>query len=171
LRGLGGLTLSLGTPQDGFDMRHQLTPIERLCQIIIGAEAEALDLAVEVRVAGQDQDRGIGAGAPQLANDLVAVDVRQHQVDNSEVVIIQPADFQALLPQAGDIAAVSLGFQDSLDAACDRRIVVDQQDTHSGRAHEKPARVGREAPNLTGEGEQPVTPGDRPIPFIRMPIG
>src|ERR1700693_2955022 len=51
------LGVSLGTAHDGMDARHQLVLVERLGHVVVGTEAEPLDLVLDAGEPGQDQDR------------------------------------------------------------------------------------------------------------------
>jgi hypothetical protein len=54
--------MALGAADDGLDAGDQLALVERLGQIVVGAEAQALDLVVELDEARQDQDRRVDRG-------------------------------------------------------------------------------------------------------------
>src|SRR4029077_9516450 len=66
--------------------RDQFAGLERLCQKVVGAKAQPLDLVVHLSEPREDQHRGSYSGGPQLTQDFIAVDVRQHEVENDEVV-------------------------------------------------------------------------------------
>jgi hypothetical protein len=59
------LGVSLGAAHDGVDARHQLVLVERLGHVVVGAEAETLDLVLDARESRQDQDRRFDLGNPQ----------------------------------------------------------------------------------------------------------
>jgi hypothetical protein len=61
------LSMSLGAARDGMDARHQLVLVERLGHVIVSTEAQAVDLVLDARGTGQDQDRGLDLGDPQGA--------------------------------------------------------------------------------------------------------
>src|SRR5262249_5086716 len=69
--------VALGAAHDRLDAGDQLALIERLGEIVVGTEAEPLDLVVQLGEAGQDQDRRVDARRTQPAQHLVGVDVRQ----------------------------------------------------------------------------------------------
>jgi hypothetical protein len=46
-----------GAADDGVDACHQLVLVEWLGHVVIGAEAETLDLVLDAGEAGEDQDR------------------------------------------------------------------------------------------------------------------
>ena len=46
--------MALAATDNGMDTGDQLAAVERLGQIIVGAEAKAFDLVIQLRQAGQD---------------------------------------------------------------------------------------------------------------------
>jgi hypothetical protein len=110
-----------------------LPPVERLRQVVVRAEPQALQLVVEFREPGQDQDRRRHPRRPQPPQDFVAVDVRKHQVKNDDVVIVDLPDLQAVLTELGRIEDESLGLEHQFDALGERCIIFDQQNAHDGR--------------------------------------
>ena len=62
-----------GPAQDGPHPRHQLAGRERLDQVVVGAELEAED-AVDLVVAGREEEDGHRAAGADLAADVVAVE-------------------------------------------------------------------------------------------------
>ena len=91
--------------QQRLDPAHQLAQAERLGQVVVGAELEADDLVDLVVARGQDEDRHLGAGRAQAAQDLEPVDARQADVEHDEVGRLVRGDVQALL--AGRATATS----------------------------------------------------------------
>ncbi len=78
----------------------------------------------------QDQDRRAHPGGAQPAQHLIAVDVRQHQIENDDVVIVKLADLQPILAEIGGIADEAFLLQHQLDALGGGGIVLNQQNTH-----------------------------------------
>ncbi len=98
------------------DARHQLAAVERLGQEIVGAEAQALELVIELGQAGEDQDRRVHPRRAQPPQHLVPVDVRQHQIEEDDVVIVELADLQPVLTEIGRVADKIFLSQHHLDA-------------------------------------------------------
>ena len=118
--------MALGAADDRLDARDQLAAVERLGQEVVGAEAEALDLVVELGEAGEDQDRRAHARGAQAAQHLIAVDIGQHEVEDDDVVIVELADLEPVFAEIGGIADEALGPQHQLDALRGGGIVFDQ---------------------------------------------
>ena len=51
------LGVALGAAHDGVDAGDQFVLVERLGHVVVGAEAETLDLVLDAGEAGEDQDR------------------------------------------------------------------------------------------------------------------
>ena len=124
--------MALGTADDCLDPRDQLAAIERFGQEIVGADAETFDLVVEFGEARKDQDRRLHARRPQPAQHLVSVDIRQHQIKNDDVVIVQLADFQTVFAEIGRVANKVLPSQHHLDAFRGGGIILDEKHAHQG---------------------------------------
>nr|ADO19098.1 hypothetical protein Nfla_4402 [Nostoc flagelliforme str. Sunitezuoqi] len=124
------LAVPLGAAHDGVDARDQLLAVERLGDIIVRAEAEAAYLRVHLADAGQDQHRCRHAGDAQLLQHVIAVHVRQVEVEQDDVVIVELAEVQALFAQVRRVDVEAFGGQHQLDRLGGRRFVLDQQHAH-----------------------------------------
>src|SRR5208282_1249273 len=67
-----GLGVTPGAAHDGVDARHQLVLVEWLGHIVIGAEAETLDLVLDAGKPGKDQGRCLHLRNAQAAQHLEA---------------------------------------------------------------------------------------------------
>src|SRR6185437_2564632 len=122
--------VALGAAHDRLDARDELAPVERLGQEIVGAETQALDLVIELGQARQDEDRRPHPGGAQPAQHFVAVDVRQHQIEDDDVVVVELADLQAVLAEIGGVANEPFGPKHHLDAGRGGRIIFHQKYAH-----------------------------------------
>jgi hypothetical protein len=98
--------------------------------IVVGAVAEAADLGVDVGGAGKDQDRRIHARDPQLLQHVIAVHVRQREIEDDDVIIVELAEVDAFLAEIGRVDIEPFGLEHQLDALRRGAIVLDQQDSH-----------------------------------------
>ena len=133
--------------QERLDPAHQLAQAERLGQVVVGAELEADDLVDLVVARRQDQDRHLGAGRAQAAEDLEAVDAGQADVEDDEVGRLVRRDLEALLAGAGDGDLVALLLEGVLDPARDGVLVFDDED---GGCHAADATPRARSPRPTG---------------------
>src|SRR5205823_2567367 len=72
----------------GAEAGEQFLQLERLGQVVVGAEVEALDLVLDAAAGGEDEDvgrQGLRAAAP-LLQQRQAVLFGQHQVEDDDVV-------------------------------------------------------------------------------------
>jgi hypothetical protein len=122
--------MALAAADDGVDARDQFLPVEGFGQVIVGAEAEALELVFRIVEPRQDQDRRVDPGIAQLAQHLVAGHVGQVQVQKDDVVIVKLREIDALLPQVGGIDVQIRVLEHHLDASGRGRIVFDEQNAH-----------------------------------------
>src|SRR5215831_16532921 len=120
------LGMPLGAPHDRVDARHQLVLVEWLGHVVVGAEAEALDLVLDAGEAGEDEDRRLDLGDPQRAQHLEPGHVREVQVEQDDVVVIELAEVDALFAEVRRVDVEALGFQHQLDRLRSRAIVFDQ---------------------------------------------
>ncbi len=82
------LGMALGAAHDRMDAGDQLVLVEGFCHVVVGADAETLDLVLDAGKAGEDQDRCLDLGDPKLLEDVVAGHVGQVEVEKDDVVIV-----------------------------------------------------------------------------------
>ncbi len=73
-----------GAAEDGADARRELVGMERLGDVVVGAQVEALGLVAGRALGGQQDDRH-RAPLAQLAHDLDAVEVGHDDVEQDDV--------------------------------------------------------------------------------------
>ncbi len=77
-----------GAPQDGADARHQFARVERLAEVVVGAELQADDAIDVIAARGEHEDRGVVRGA-ELAQHVEAADARQHHIQDQDLEIVR----------------------------------------------------------------------------------
>src|SRR3546814_6255332 len=82
------LAVPLRTADDGVDARHQFVAMERLGDVIVGAEAEAAHLRIHLADARQDQHRRLPARDAELLERS-----EEHTSDLQSLMIISYAVF------------------------------------------------------------------------------
>ena len=137
--------VAVGAAQERLDPAHQLAQAERLGQVVVGAELEPDDLVDLVVAGGQDEDRHLGAGRPEAAEDLEAVHPGQADVEDDEVGRLARRDLEAFLAGTRDGDLVALLLEGVLDPASDGVLVFDDEDggCHAGDATPAAERPGR----------------------------
>jgi hypothetical protein len=77
--------------QHGLDPRHQLVRVERLGQVVVSAQFQALDAAQLIALGGEHDDRNLVVRAAQAAAGGQAVFAGQHQVEHDQVEHFAPS--------------------------------------------------------------------------------
>ena len=124
------LRMALRAADDGVDARDQLVAVERLGDIIVGAEAQGADLRVHLADARKDQHRGADLGGAQFLEHVIAVHVGQIEIEADDVVIVELAEVQALFAKIRRVDVEAFGGKHQLDALGGGRLVFDQQHAH-----------------------------------------
>ena len=109
------LGVALGAAHDGVDARDQLVLVERLGHVVVGAEAETLDLILNSGEPREDQDRRLHLRYAKAAKHFEARHVRQIQIEQDDVVVVDLAEIDAFFAEIGRIDVKTLGFQHQLD--------------------------------------------------------
>src|SRR5690554_4811314 len=113
--------------QYGLDAGHQLTGVERLGQVVVGAQLQPLDTAGFVALGGEHDDRGAVALLAQALAGLEPILAGQHQVEHYqrvELAIQQPVHLCGVLDGAH---AVTLFAEKTLQQTAQPGIVVDDE--------------------------------------------
>ena len=106
--------------------RHQLADVERLVDVVVGAEIERLDLLGFALARRQHDDRHIGPFA-RAADHVLAVAVGQAEIEQHDVGRFGGDALDRLGDGAGAGHLVVVRLQRGLEKAQDRRLVVDHQ--------------------------------------------
>ena len=107
--------------------RDELARVERLRQVVVGADLEPDDLVDVLVASGQHQDRDVGVLADALA-DLDAVEVGQHQVEHDQRRLLRGGERERLAAGRGRRDGVARVLQIERDERRDRALVLDDQD-------------------------------------------
>src|SRR6478609_801256 len=125
------LGVALGTAHDRMDARNQFVLVEGFGHVVVGADAETLDLVLDAGKAGEDQNRCLDLGDPELLEHVIAGHVGQVQVEQDDVVIVEFAEIYAFFAQIGRIDIETLGLQHQLDRLRDGAVIFYQQYAHA----------------------------------------
>src|SRR5947209_15440975 len=141
------LGVALGPAYDRMDARNQLVFVERLGHVVVGANAETLDLVLDAGEAGEDQNGCFDLGDPKLLEHVITGHVWQVKVEQYDVVIIEFSEIDAFFSKVRRIDVETLGFQHQLDRLRDGAVIFYQQYAHasplssplraSGRPHKR----------------------------------
>src|ERR1700694_641878 len=125
------LGMALRTAHHRVNAGDQLVLVEGLGHVVVGAEAEALDLVLDAGKAGEDQNRRLDLGDAQRAENFVSRHVRQVQVEQDDVVVVELAEIDALFAEVGGVDVERFGLEHQLDALRRRTVVFDQENAHA----------------------------------------
>ena len=112
-------------------MRATSSSLEGLGHVVIGTDAEALDLILDAGEAGEDQNGGLDLRNPELLEHVVAGHVGQVKVEKDNVVIIELTEIDAFFPEVRRIDVETLGFEHQLDRLRDSAVIFNQQNAHA----------------------------------------
>ena len=107
--------------------REQLLALERLDEVVVGADVEPLDARVQRVARGEDEDRRVVLVAAQLARDLDAVHPRQAEVEHDQVGEEGLGLVERLGAVARELDVVALHPQRALQDLGDLLVVLDHE--------------------------------------------
>src|SRR4051795_2141687 len=125
------LGMSLGAAHDRVDAGNQLVLVEGLGHVVVGADAETLDLVLDAGEAGEDQDWCLDLRDPELLEHVVAGHVGQVEVEKDNVVIVKLSEIDAFFTEVRRIDVETLGFEHQLDRLRDGAVIFNQQNAHA----------------------------------------
>src|ERR1700730_3253064 len=105
------LGMTLRAAYDGVDAGDQFVPVEWLRHVIVGAEAETLDLILDAGNSGEYQDRCLHLGDAQRSEHLETRHIGQIQVEQNDVVVVELAEIDALSAQISPVDVEALAFE------------------------------------------------------------
>ena len=124
------LRVASRTPDDRMEPCDQLAFVESFCQVVVGAEHQALDLVVRFRHAGQDQNGRLDLGHAESLKNLVAMHVRQVEVENDDVVVVKLSEIDTLFAKIGRVDVKAFHREHHVDASRRGLIVLYQKHSH-----------------------------------------
>src|SRR5690349_3321315 len=126
LRRLLFRSFSPRAPQDGTDARHQFTRVERLRQVIIGAQFQAHD-AVHVLPASGEQQHRNGGGSAQFAQHVETIHARKHDVEYHQRVLPRKRPLQPTVAVVHSLYLQSLRLEKLLHQLAQLHVIVHYQ--------------------------------------------
>ena len=112
-------------PQYGPDARRQFARVERLGQVVVGAQLQTHDAVHIVAARRQHHHRHVALAA-QPAQDFEAIDARQHDIQHHQVDARFPRLFQSLLAFVFAVHREPFALQELTQQRAELRVVVDQ---------------------------------------------
>ena len=125
------LGMPLGAAHDRVNAGDELVLVERLGQVVVGTDAEALHFILGAGEARQDQDRRLDLGDAQGTQHLEPGHVGEIEVEQNDVVVVQFSEVDAFLAKVGRIDVETLRLQHQLDRLSRGSVVLNQQYAHA----------------------------------------
>ena len=120
-----------GAAQHRAHAGDELLEAERLGDVVVAADREALDLLLGGVARGQEHDRHVVPVGAQPLHDREAVAVGEHDVEHDEVGAERLGRPQGVGAGAGDLDVEAFVAQGGRDEIGDVRLVVDDEDSVS----------------------------------------
>ena len=135
-------------PQHGLDARHQLHHVERLRQVVVGAQLEAEHAVHHLAARGEHDHRRRDALLAQVAEHVEAVLARQRHVEQHQVEAALARPARPGVAGLGRLHLVALGAQPVAERQHQPRLVLDDQDSaaHEALASGNGSSTTSEAP-------------------------
>ena len=132
------------TPHRRVRPRQQLRHAERLDHVVVGAALNQPHLFGLVRTHRQHDGRD-GRPGPQALEHIAAVHVRQAEVEDDQVGLLQRYPFQGVGAGFGVLHDEAVEFQSGPQEAADLHLVVDDKDNGRWLTHrDRPPVAGRQ---------------------------
>ena len=112
-------------------VRHELGWRERLGHVIVGARIEPADLVGHGVACGQEQHGRVHAGASQVRHDGEPVHLRQHHVEDDDVVDAAFRIIEPRLPVVHGVGVVTAFLEDAAKCLGKAYIIFDYENLHS----------------------------------------
>jgi hypothetical protein len=125
------LGVTLRAAHDRVDAGDQLILVEGFGHVVVGADAEALDLVLDAGEAGEDQNGCLDLRDAQLLEHVVTGHVRQVQVEKDDVVVVELAEIDAFFAKVSRVNVEAFRFEHQLDRLRGGAIVFNQQNAHA----------------------------------------
>jgi len=112
------------------DAGHELVELKRLGEVIIGAGVQSADYVFGCVTRREHQDRSGPTLAPELSGNLEAVLLREHNIKQDGIVLVDVRHRRRLVPVTSNVHDVSFLPQSLFDESGDLTIVFHEENLH-----------------------------------------
>ena len=149
--------------EQALDPGEQLCRVERLDEVVVGAGPQAAHLLLDLALGRQHDDRDVAGGPllrPDLRGDLVAVELREHDVQEDQVGCLGAPQAESFRAIRGDEDVVALLLERVLQESLDVRVIVDDEDLahQSSIGSAGSSGSGSPGPSASGSVSEPGAP-------------
>src|SRR5262249_19328773 len=123
------------TPQQCADARQNLLEMKRLCDVVISACIEALNLVAPAVAGSKDEDWHGSAGAPPSLKDWDAVHLGEPDVEDYRVIWFAFAEIVALFAIEGAVDHIACVSKRSCKLPVEVGIILDDEETQGQCSH------------------------------------
>ena len=117
------------------DARHELGELERLAQVVVGSQLEALHAVADRARSCEHEHTGVGAFGEQRPAYLVAVHVREIAVEDDDVVGVDSDTRERLAAVEREIDRHPLAPQSLRQGGRQTTVVLDDEQSHIANKH------------------------------------
>ena len=107
------------------DAGDEFVLVEGFGEIVVRSEAQALDLVLDPRKSRENENRRLDLGDAKRPQHLIARHVREIQIEQDNVVVVEFAEIYAFLAEIGRIDIEVLGLKHELNALSRRAVIFD----------------------------------------------
>ena len=115
---------------------QQFVEPEGLGEIVVGTRVQPTNHVLDRIARRQHDDRHIPSLASQLGGDLEPVLLRQHDVEQDHVILVDMSQHRGLIPFGRHIHDMTLLLQPVVDETGHLRVVLDYQNLHGHQSGE-----------------------------------
>src|SRR5262245_52747575 len=115
-------------PENCLHSRKKFADAERFGHIVVGSHLQTPDLVVILSFCRKHDDRSIEFLSPDFLADLIAIDVRQHQIENDAIRLFPSQELQSLFPGSRSNNIVTLKLENIPEPASHFLLVFNNQD-------------------------------------------
>ena len=120
--------------QQRLDAHDQLGECERLGEVVVGAGLKIVNLVLGGAARRQDQDGHALVGSPDPAQHFLTGELRQHQIEDDQIVFVSLRELPATQAILGHIDRIALRAQRPRHELGNLLLVFHQQQSHGSPA-------------------------------------
>src|SRR5262245_36460631 len=113
------------------DTGDQFVLVEGFGHVVVGANAQTLDLVLDAGEAGEDQNGCFDLRDTKLLENVISGHIRQVQIEQNDIVIIKLTEIDAFFSEVRRIDVKTLGFEHQLNRLRSGAVIFNQQYAHA----------------------------------------